>query len=348
MKVNQNVSIFAGPQENFYSVNGKPGVSGQAGKPGRMTVNGSYLNGQFDPIADKRASAQKRAGKMISDTFAGDKKLDSDQKDRAARIDQYYKVMSDSYKEVSEIDAKKDEIRAYYGVDPDSQEQKDLEILEKYNRKKRGVTGYDTDLSMEELQRAKELEAQGYAEKGYTEYQQRMLETDAGKDIPYADILDAKQQIFNESGTIRAMKLERLKYHEMVDTNKEVEDLMEQTSDEIIGQLVEDAKDNIDEKNEEELEKVQENREEKKEELEKIEEAKERREELEALTDPEHAEKERRRDGESDVAFGDALTEGMLLMQGAKSNIEQEVSDMMLKMKLVTIEAKGIKIDESI
>ena len=83
-----------------------------------------------------------------------------------------------------------------------------------------------------------------------------------------------------------------------------------------------------------------------KEELEKIEEAKERREELEALTDPEHAEKERRRDGESDVAFGDALTEGMLLMQGAKSNIEQEVSDMMLKMKLVTIEAKGIKIDD--
>lgn len=348
MKVNQNVSIFAGPQENFYGCNAKPGVSFLTGQPGKMNVNGSFLNGQFDPIADKRASAQKRASKMISDTFAGDKKLDNDQQDRAARIDQYFKIMSDSYKEVSEIDAKKEEVRAYYGVDPDSQEQKDLEILEKYNRKNRGVTGYDTHLSMEELQRAKELEAQGYGEKGYTEYQQRMLEIDAGKDIPYANILDAKQQIFNESGTIRAMKLERLKYHEMVDTNKEVDDLMEKTSDEIIGQLVEDAKDNIDEKNKEELEKVQENKEEKKEELEKIEEAKERREELEALIDPEKAEKEHRRDDESDIAIGDALTEGMLLMQGAKSSIEQEVSDMMLKMKLVTIEAKGIKIDETI
>ena len=72
-----------------------------------------------------------------------------------------------------------------------------------------------------------------------------------------------------------------------------------------------------------------------------------RREELEALMDPEKAEREpHRTENESDAGYGDVLTEAILKMDGVKTNIQQEVSDMVTKMKLVAEDLKGLKVDE--
>lgn len=345
MKVNQNISLFAGVDADPYAYNTTAGKTGKANK-GSKSFHGSYLNGQFDPIERKRALAQKRVKKIIGDTNTGERKLDNDLSERAARLDEHHRVLSENSKTVKEIDEKKEQLRQEYGVEKDSQEQKDLEILEKYNRKKRNVVGQF--MSPDELARAKELEGQGYGEKGYTEYQQRALEADSGKDIPLLKIQEAKQGIYEESGTIRATKLERLKYHKMIDANKDAEKILEAASDEIKGMLIEEAKDNIDEKNEEEQEKVEEGKEEKKEEQEKLEAAKERKELMEALADPEKAEEhvQRREREESDAMWGDPMTEGLLKMQNVKSNVQQEVSDMMLKMKLVAEDVKGLNVDE--
>lgn len=341
MRVNNQFSLFAGQD----AINGgRAGRNAAAGRQGG-SVYAAFLNGEFDPIEQKRALAKKQAYKIVGDTFASQKKLDGELADRAARIDEHKGKLAEANRTIKEIEEKKEELRKEYGVDADSQEQKDLEILEQYNRNNRNSELFKP-LTGEEMLRAAELDAQGYG-KGYTEYQKRALEWDAGKDKPLMDLMEAKKGIYEEAGTIRAMNLERLKKEPMLDAQKEAEEILEGVSDEIIGMLVDEAKDQIDEKSKEEIEKVQERREEKKEELEKLEKAKERREELEARLDPEKAkEKERRRPEESDQIFGDSMTEGLLIMDEAKNTVQQEVADIMMKMKLVAEDVKGIKVDE--
>lgn len=344
MNVNRTISIYAGADTDYSGRNGAGNASGRK-KPGN-TIQGSFLKGQFDPIEQRRAAAKKQALKIVSTTFASDIKTDNELVEHASRLKEYLKAYSEADGKIKEIDKKKEELRQEYGVSEDSQEQKDLEILEKYNQRKRGM--FKPGMSQEEIERADELVKQGY-EKGYTEYQQRALEWDSYKDIPKLERQDALKGIYEEAGTISAVKLERLKYHAMVDSQKEAEDILESASDEIIGMLIDEAKDHIDEKNEEELEKVKEQKEEKKEELEKLEEAKEYREEMEALADPEKAEKKvERRSEDSEVLLGDLLTENLLQMDGIKNNIQQEVADIAMKMKLVAEDVKGIKVDELI
>lgn len=343
MKVNQNVSIFAGSDDTAARrVNGNE--KHPSGRQKTNTINGASLNGRFDPIERKRALAKKQAYKIVSDTFASENKIDRDMADRAARLKAYYKEYSSASRDLKEIDSQKDQLRQEYGVEKDSQEQKDLEILEKYNRNKRG--NHLAEMSPEEKERARQLAAEG-KDQGYTEYQKRALGLDAGKDPVMDRIDEAKKGIAIESGTIRATRLERLKYHAMLDAKQDADKILESASDEIVGMLIDEAKDHIDEKSEEEIEKADERKEEKKEELEKLEKAKERREEMEALADPEHAEeKESRHTRESDMLLGDPVTESLLRMDDIKNNVKQEVSDIMSKMKLVAEDVKGIKVDE--
>ena len=160
------------------------------------------------------------------------------------------------------------------------------------------------------------------------------------------DIKNAQKAIIEENAAIREMTIERLKHHPMVDAVKEADDILENASKEIVGMLTDEAVDSMDEKFEEEIEEAEENKEEKKEE-EKIEAAKEHREEMEALANPEKAEQEyNRADSSPDILEGDPVTEALLKMDKVKTDIQQEVSDMVMKMNLVADDIKGIKVDE--
>ena len=87
----------------------------------------------------------------------------------------------------------------------------------------------------------------------------------------------------------------------------------------------------------------------KEEEEERIEQIKERREELEALANPDQAQKEHKRaEEDTDPMYGDVLTEAILKMDGIKNDVKQEVSDMMTKMKIAAEDLKGLKVDEMI
>ena len=68
------------------------------------------------------------------------------------------------------------------------------------------------------------------------------------------------------SGAISNIQIERLKHHEMVDSSKQADEIMEQANKEMIGSLYDEAKDHIDEKMEEIQKKAEEKKEEEKEE----------------------------------------------------------------------------------
>ncbi len=285
----------------------------------------SMLSGSFDPIEQKRAMVRKQAFKVVGDTFASERKLDNDFLEREGKMSYYESQISEARKGIREVDERIGKLREEYGVEPDSQEQKDFELLERYQDK-------DERLKMtgEELERAGQL-----TEKGYTDYQKRALEV-------------SLKGWLEENATIRAMSLLRLKKDPMVKASKEADQILEDGSKEIIGMLSEEAVDHIDEKFEEEIEEAEERKEEEKQEQEKIEAAKERAEEMEALANPEKAEKEQHRESETEVLSTDPLTESILKMDGIKNEVKQEVADMMTKMKLVAEDIKGIEVDTMI
>lgn len=336
LKVNQNINIFAGADTAPGSAVNAFGFKNRNSAP--ATVN--FLNQNIDPIAQKRAMAQKKAYKVVSDTFATEKKMDDDLKARADRIDQLHAQIAAAKREIQSLDEEEEQLREQYNVDPDSQEQKDLELLKQYQRFKAHRPNH---LSKEEIERAAELEKQGI-----TEYQERVLKKDSYKYSFEDEISKAQGEVYKESATIRATKSERLKHHAMLDAVKEAESILEAANDETIGMLIDEAKDHIDEEQEEELEEAKEKKEEEKEEEEKQEIAKERKEMMEALADPEKAEEYQHKHKEREALDTAPMTEQLVRMDQVKSDVQQEVADIVTQMKLVVEDVKGIKVDEQV
>lgn len=335
MKVNQNVSIFAGADTVAGSIANVFGF--QNAKTANSSV--SFLNNQADPIEQKRAMAKKQAYKVVSDTFASERKIDDDLKAREERIGQLKSQGKEAQKQLKAIGEEEGNLRSEYGIEPNSQEQKDLELLKQYNRSK---YGRGDSLSAEDQKRAMELEKQGL-----TEYQERALNLDMERYTHEDTVQEAENGIVQESATLRAVKLERLKHHPMLDATKEAEDILEAANKEIIGMLKDEAKKHIDEKQEEELEDAKERKEEKEEEEKRLEEAKERREEIEALADPEKA-KEKHKDKSDDHVVNDVITEQFVKMDQVKNDVQEEVADILSQMKLVIEDVKGIKVDTQV
>lgn len=335
MKVNQNISMFAGADAaagNAVNVFGF-----QTAKTGKSPS--VFMKGQMDPIEQKRAEAKKQAYKVVSDTFASEQKIDNDLKAREERIGQLQSQGAQAKKQLKAIGEEESQLRTEYGIEPDSQEQKDLELLKQYNR---GKYGKGSSLTAEEQQRASQLE-----QNGLTEYQERALNLDKERYTYEDTVLDAESGIAQESATIRAVSLERLKHHPMLDATKEADGILEAANDEVIGMLMEEAKKHIDEKQEEELEKAKEQKEEKEEEEKRLEEAKEHREEMEALANPEKAEDEHKYRPD-DSLDQDVVTEQFVKMGQIKNDVQQEVADIMSQMKLVAEDVKGIKVDAEV
>ena len=86
---------------------------------------------------------------------------------------------------VSDLENEKEAYRADYGVDMNSQEQKDLELLEKYQNNRYG-SAEDT-FSKEELDRLKELQ-----NTPLTEYQEKVLKLNSSQ-IHFKDEIGQKE-----------------------------------------------------------------------------------------------------------------------------------------------------------
>lgn len=330
MRMNMNVNLMSGPNAAF-----GPAQTDLFGRKARREGGpASLLTGSFDPIAQKRAIAQKKAFKVVGETFASDRKLDGEFADRQSKVDHYRSVAKEAQENIRQFDDMQEQLRQEYGVEADSQEQKDLELLKRYAQDPMGM-------SWEEWDQVNEIR-----KNGLTEYQERAMEVESYKKPHLSSLKDAKKGIIEENAAIRAMTQERLKKDPMVKASKESQKILESAGKEIVGMLTEEAIDHVDEKFEEEVEEAEERKEEEKAEQERLDEAKERREELEALANPEKAEQQTHRsESGSDVLAGDPVTESILKMDGLKSEVKQEISDMMTKMNLVAEDLKGIKVD---
>ena len=311
------------------------------------------LNMQNDIVTQRKQRAQRKALKMITDAWNRDRKTDQTIVDYQDKIRQLNAELEENQDIVLRGEEHKEELRQLYGVEEDSQEQKDLKLLEKEAESKKHYANSDqVKLTDEEKERLAEIHAQGL-----TEYQERCMNIDEEQE-EFEDRIDKlKTKIQVYSNAVTSTKLERLKYHDMVDAQKKAEDLLEAASKEAVGLLWDEAKDHVDEEFEEMVEEAKKKAEEKAEKEEKIEERKEKQEELEARVDETRAEREeqeeRRREAEErsreDADILDSMLEaGMGGIGATKADVKAAIKEMLHKMKLLEEDIKGSLIDEEV
>lgn len=323
MKIEGNVTIFAGASGQASMTE----MAEKAGKQEKGKQGGAVYAGDFqgnlsirDRIQQKKAQAQKQAMKIVQDAWEGDRTIDDDLNARRERVASLRQESGAAQDKISGIRKEQEALKDAYGVAEDSGEQQELELL---RRKKDAMQGRGS-ISMEELKKCGEIEA-----RGLTEYQQRQLSLDDQADEQQQIIDENNRQILTENAVIRGTKLERLKHSPMVKAQKDAEAIEQAASDEIMGMLIEEAKDHLDEEKEEREEKAEE-----------IKEAREEREEL--------IEKNREDKTEQEAPVEELPMDKMLDISRNQDEIQQEVQNMVNKMALVAEDIKGAVVDTSV
>lgn len=248
-----------------------------SGKIKSKTIDARDLNlGQSDALKEKRNRARKQAMKLINDAWRRDEKAAkgiSDMQDQQSAISD---KIHDLKLKVRDIDDKKEALREEYGIEVDSQEQKDLLLLEKYQNNMTGVS-FD-HFSEEEINRLKELQ-----HTPLTEYQKKALELNGSKGSISKEIRQNENSLVAMTSSIRDAKIDQLKSQNMSDAQEGANEILEAASEDILNMLMSDAKEHIDEEVKEEQERAQEAKEEKEEQEEKLEKVREKRKEQEKI-----------------------------------------------------------------
>ncbi len=337
MKVNEKgYHFFAGSSER---ANRSGEVQEETGKIKGGRLFAGDLNLPEDSIAKKKREAREQAAKVVSDAFSGERKIDEDIAKRYRRIEDSKEDMQSAQKGLQDIESWKEELKTSYGITADSQEQKDLELLEK--RRDFKEPGSNVTITEDEWKRLEEIDQQGI-----TEYQERSLEYDKLGE-PYRDTIDkAKAVIMEESAIIGSIRNERLKSTPILDAAKAAEDILKTASKEAIGMLLKEAKELSDEERQEEEETVKERQEKKEEFEERLEDIQEKNEQLKPEESKENEAGSAQNHGaDRSSRSGDKQTEQMLSLTSMQGEIQKELEKIMDELQVTQEDLKGIGVD---
>lgn len=321
MRVQNNITVFTGDTQSSPQAQ-------QAGrtaeKPGEEGKSKTFYAGNFmtefplrDRIAQRKAQAQERAMKIVSDAWDADRQIDDEIKQRRENIRQLQEDNRDALENLKEFRQMEDDLREGYGVAANGQEQQDLELLKRSRQ-----MGYKP--TEEEKER---LEAIG--KRGLTNYQTRALELDKTASF-YRKIVAANNRaVADETEVIESIRAERNKYHPMTDAQAQAEDVMAAARDEVIGMVTEEAKEHLDEEQKEREEQAEAIEEKKKEQEEIQEKRDEREKELEELID-------------------DMPVKEMTDLNQTVEDVKQQVQKVLNDVKLLEEDIKGTQVDASL
>ena len=305
------------------------------------------LNIGKDPVKEKLESARKQAFKLVSDAYGADRDFDK----QLGKIKDLAKEMKIE-KAAAQEDKKAAEeaiegIKKEYSVGPDSKEQQDLEWLMDYRKASPDERFCDPEQVKKDRARADEIEA------NLTEYQSRMLEAGEQLDTAQKRIDEADAGLVATRQSLTDAAQEKNKNHAMVDAQNEAEAIMDAAEKSVVGMIMNDAKDKIDEKAREEQEKAEEKKEEE-EKQEKIEaERAEKKAIQEALAEGskeavQEARDQSRQRGNDDLELTDVLGSDPMQRIENAGNVNAALDELKNKMALIDTDLKGIKIDESV
>lgn len=325
MKIQEKITIFAGGAQGGEGTD-RTGKTGGGARDGHgKTIFAGNLQGDFsleDRIRRKQEQARKQALKVVTDAWNGDRKIDEELDKSRGRIKELQESNKAEQAKLGDIAKEREELKEVYGITDDSQEEAELDLL---RRGREALRSSDTEsLTKEEWEQYNALQS-----KELTEYQNRQLDLD-GREQTSRDILyNNNLKMECENAVIRGIRHERLKKDPMVGAQKQADSILESARDEIVGMVVEDAKEHIDEKQEEREEQAEEVKEKKEEQEEILEERKEREEEQVDIME-------------------DMSVEQMSDIHKTQDEIRQEVQKIVDKMNLVADDIKGSMVDSAV
>ena len=256
-----------------------------AKKDAKQKRNGKAIDARgiaaaTDPVAAKRARAQKKAMKILGDAFAGESKIDDDMSERREKVKSLTQEIADRKQDIKGLEDAKAALLEQ-GADENSEEVRQLS---------EGISAYNKQ------------------------------------------VMDAENELTSENAVIRQTKIERLKSNPMGEARDQADAVMAAAGDEIMGMLIAEGREHIDRKQEEEKKKAEAAEEKKQEQEAKLEAKKEDREEQKKLTE-------------------NIVEASRELNGGAKDSVaraQQEIRDMMNRLKLVEADVKGATVDQGV
>jgi len=305
------------------------------------------LNLIEDPIAKKRKEAQQKALGIVQNAWEGDRAIEASIQERRDNYQKLKLEKEEAQSVINDLEGNKAALKEEYGIKEGSQEQKDLELLERNQEKNSGLS--TEEFTDEEQKRLAEL-----METPLTDYQKSALDLNKQEIKFKKDKEDAEKGMRDAVADIRGIKLEKLKADPMVEAQNESESILASASKEIIGMLKEEAVEHIDEKLEEEEEKAKENAEEEKEKEEQIDERQEKKAIQEALIEKtkeavekaESVKKRNDREELTDVPVSDMME--LTQTTQPSGDVQKKLDDIKNSMNLLEADLKGIQVDVEI
>lgn len=260
MKIEANsTNTTVTPADGGYHRSHRPDKTEQKKQLQGNTIQASLLHIKPEK-ADKEAimeQANRKALKTLLSQFADDESTSQTMKDLSDRSMKNQADAVEYLNKAREQATREEAIKNQYDVDPDSEEQRNLDLLIKREDGEK-LTDEETAI----------LENMG----PLTQYQEDYLYAHKEKRQYEEKATDAMRSSKICNDYIQSIKKELLKSHPMVDASKEAAEILANAVKDVVSQIVSDAQDYLDEKAEETKEKREEMEEEiqeRKEELER-------------------------------------------------------------------------------
>ena len=287
----------------------------------RSTVfAGDLMLGQGNQIEQKKQTARRQAMKLITDAWGRDELASQSIKDMEQQKADYVEQMQEAKEHEKTFEKSKKELQEQYGVADDSQEQKDLELLEKFQNYKNGSHDESFTKELQNLPR--------------TEYQEKALRLNQIAGSMKVTASNANDKLIELTDTIAKAKTDQAKSQDMLKAGSAADDILEASNKEIMGLLIQDGKEHIDKEQEEAQKKAEEQKEKRDEQQERIDEAKQERKEQEELI--------------KGQAEADSAEQDLSLQRKTTNNVEaaqQNIRNILEDNNLLAEDLKGIKID---
>ena len=195
----------------------------------RSTVfAGDLMLGQGNQIEQKKQTARRQAMKLITDAWGRDELASQRIKDMEQQKADYVEQMQEAKEHEKTFEKSKKELQEQYGVADDSQEQKDLELLEKFQNYKNG--SHDESFTKEDVDRLKELQ-----NLPRTEYQEKALRLNQIAGSMKVTASNAKDKLIELTDTIAKAKTDQAKSQDMLKAGSAADDILEASNKEIMG-----------------------------------------------------------------------------------------------------------------
>ena len=311
-----------------------------------MTVFAGNLNMGQDPVKEKLESARKQAFKMVSDAWNTDRDFQKRLQDLKDFVAEQRSEKASAKQMANDAEKTMKELKEEYNLDPESDEQKDLEWIMAWRKQPLEEKLNNPDF-VNNVERSKEIM------KNLTEYQSRMLEADERLTVANQRIDEADKAMIAATQSYTDAESENNKQHTMLDAKKDGEAIIAAAERDVIGMVVTDAKEKQDEKIREEQEEKEKEKEEEKEQA-KIEAKREEQKELqealahnnrEAISDVEARSREREQE---DLELSDLTDLSPVQMYQSSGQAEAALEELKNKMALIDVDLMGLKVDETV